>query len=221
MTATASKQLTANITLANGKLALRVESAAYFSLDEAATALAVLFRDQPLVEGFELIRAGLHSVAKDRILQRPDARESAHPVAVEGYRKRLAELRFFLSGEEHAELIAALERQKQARSEGRRIQIEQPRLWNKHWVNGEWKIRVDVNHFLTLDDAALALAAELPVMPPRFGAQTVRVALRAAGEKLDLRELREQLKSDDDLRTAYETYKERLVQLQVFPAPEE
>lgn len=149
-----SKPLVANHTSPDGNAAVKVEMPVFFTREEAARALALIYPDQEPLRGEREVRMGLSRAARDRVLAKP----GLHP---------------------NAELVQAYEPIVDRHWPGfAKYTDEHVRVGAGHEQATASRFIVDV--LVTVEDAAVALAWVHNGLPSRVGQVTVERGLRRA-----------------------------------------
>jgi predicted acetyltransferase len=216
----------------DGQQLLRFERPALLAWDQAAAALAVRFAEEPVRVAIHTLVDGLQVAVKEGVVARltRDRIATLNPRAVQTYRDVLRESEMFPHPPRRkamlAELQNALENARRAKDQQwvREVQSKQPRIWAKHEIEkgefaGEPGVRVDVQHFFTLERAAIGCALVAPTRQTRFGERTVRHLLNNALDEglLSKPGVAEQVKvvAEDEIERAAQMAYER------FANPEE
>lgn len=154
----------------DGTKVLRFEVPYEFSETEAALALAIVFRDVPMVTGINALNDGLRLAAQQEVLDDVDLVDAVSPAAVTAYRRRITSQPqiMFPPPKIRREMLKALrEGQKEWRESDPETRPTAPtrlsRLWSKHErPDGTPVVRIEVPHHYDLDQSATALALAYP-----------------------------------------------------------
>lgn len=179
-------KLRANARRADGTPVLRVDAPTYFTLEQAATALATLYADEPLRVAIHSLISGLSTAAETGVLAK---NPQPHPKAVDAYRRLLVEIGMFPPPRRRTTLLRELRAAQDAsRGSGEKMPPavqatikKQPRLWAKvDNADGEPVVRIENARYFDLDQVAAFLAAEDTIGAIRTGSPHMRKVLTEA-----------------------------------------
>jgi hypothetical protein len=188
----------------DGAALLRVEGRLFVDLDEAATALALVYQGQPVREGLHSAQVGLVQAGHDRVLESVSRRESADPDLVAAYRAKLLGHGVFPDPDRDPDAPAPEPTQTK-------------RIARYKRADGTPLLRVDVPTHLDISEAATALALVYSGQPVRFGLNGIQVGLvEAVRDRVLERPDAYQLAAAG----AVADYKRVLINLGVFPDPD-
>jgi hypothetical protein len=186
----ATSQLKAKKRRVDGVPVVKIEPSYYFSHDEAARALAIIYGAEPLRTGIHTLRDGLMRAAVQGVL----ARDPEPPAtAITAYRTLLRKLDVFPAKAKRQRMLRELrEAQRQHRQSDRGNRRTAPKvdghpaLWAKHIREDDDApvVKIEVPHYLDLDQAATALAIIYPTRDtPLRSENALRLGLQDAARQ--------------------------------------
>lgn len=140
---------------ADGELTARVDVPRWFTRDEAARALALVYPEQPVVTGYREVRTGLTRAARERVLSRPGA--APDEALVQAY-------------------VPVVDRHWQ-----KFFKYDDQRQWVGAGHERASLTRLDVAVLFSREEAAVALALVYERVPSRVGRITIERGLQRAG----------------------------------------
>lgn len=152
----------------DGALVLRLEPRVFWDLDQAATALAIVYAGQRVWRGLNLIQDGLVAAASDRVLDQPELRDTATAEAIAAYRRVLLDTESFPdpATDDHS------------RPPGQGVPYRKRTARYRRPGDGVAVMRIDAPTFLSLEEAATALAMVYAGRPIRVGLNALLTGLQ-------------------------------------------
>lgn len=185
----------------DGAPVVRIEPRTFLDLDEAATALALVYAGQPTRTGLHGMQLGLVDAARQRVLEAVSRSQSAEPELVATYRRLLIKHGVFPDPQNPNDATPRQTR----------------RVARYHKPDGTPLLRVDDPTFLDLDEAAAALALVYAGQPVFTGYGSIQTGLVTAVRERVLEQPGARKRADD---AGAADYRRVLIAQGVFPAPD-